>query len=342
MNRLSLVPALALFVPAILFLSFLPASPAQAQSSSKPVLLPSQFIQGERIYLKMATASGDTVLGYCDSGGGFTAIYPDVVDKLQLQAAVQQTMVDSTAYSSIPFAAVVKDKDIAPTVTDPSTPFITTPSFTVPSKAMMQGEIGFVRKFIPHDAFLGQFFFLGKAWTFDYIHQQVWVNTPLSLADSAAPGVEKLGFKKNAEGKKTNGHPSMTIVVEGETIDVLFDIGASLILSPNGKQALNTTESSAGGSFIARSIGDKWHTQHPDWTYVEKAELNGMPMIRVPLLTIVGRKIGPVWFSMRPDAVWSQMMIHSMDKVVKGAIGGSAFKYLKVTIDYNNELVKFE
>jgi len=27
--------------------------------------------------------------------------------------------------------------------------------------------------------------------------------------------------------------------------------------------------------------------------------------------------------------------------VVKGALGGSAFKYLKVTIDYNSELVAF-
>lgn len=49
---------------------------------------------------------------------------------------------------------------------------------------------------------------------------------------------------------------------------------------------------------------------------------------------------GPIWFAKRPDEVWSKGMIGSMDKVVKGAIGGSFLKYFKVTIDYNGELIK--
>ena len=331
--------ALALFIP---FLLLRHDANAQGTSPLKPVLLPSRFIQGQRIYLKMSAAGGDTVLGFCDSGGGFTAIYPDVVDRLRLQAEVRQGMVEGAAYSYIPFAAVVKDNRIPPMLIMPFTPFITTPSFEVPNKEVMQGEINYFRKFVPQDAFLGQFFWMGKAWTFDYLHQEVWVNTPVSLSDSAAPGVQRLGFKKDAEGHKTHGHPSMKIVVAGETIDVLFDIGASFLPSADGKQALDNAENSAGGSFIAKSVFDKWHVEHPDWKYVEKGELNGMPLIQVPRVEIAGRTVGPVWFSMRPDANWSKGMIGSMDKVVKGAIGGSAFQYLKVTIDYNSELAKFE
>lgn len=46
--------------------------------------------------------------------------------------------------------------------------------------------------------------------------------------------------------------------------------------------------------------------------------------------------------SKRPDRNWPEGMIHSMDKVVKGAVGGSALQYFKVVVDYNSELIKFE
>lgn len=65
-------------------------------------------------------------------------------------------------------------------------------------------------------------------------------------------------------------------------------------------------------------------------------------VIEVPVVKIGGFEVGPVLFAKRPDNEWSEGMIATMDKVVKGAIGGSAFKYMKVNIDYNSELVKFE
>ena len=62
-----------------------------------------------------------------------------------------------------------------------------------------------------------------------------------------------------------------------------------------------------------------------------------MPQVEVRSLTA-----GPVWFAKRPDEAWSKGIIGSMDKVVKGAIGGSFLKYFKVSVDYNIELIKFE
>lgn len=314
---------------------------AQNTQHPKPVLLPSKFIHGERFYIKLATASKDTLLGFGDTGGGFTAIYPDVLDSLKLTPYIKQTVVDSMPFSYIAFSDVVKDPHIPAMALSPSSP-IPMPVFDIPSKEIMMGEMSFVRRLIPQDAFLGQFFFVGKAWTFDYPHQQIWVNTAIPLADSGAAHVVRLGFKKNAAGQKLFGHPSMQIKIDGETIDVLFDSGASLLLSTNGKQALNTTEGALGGSFIAKSIFDVWHTKHPDWKTVDKGEITGASLILVPAVTIGNQTVGPVWFAVRPDAAWSVGMIRSMDKIVHGAIGGSAFKYLKVTIDYNHELARFE
>mgnify|MGYP001552755569 FL=1 len=65
-------------------------------------------------------------------------------------------------------------------------------------------------------------------------------------------------------------------------------------------------------------------------------------VIAVPQVVIGVDTVGPVLFAERDDERWSQGMIQSMDKVVKGAIGGSALQYLKVTADYNSELIKFE
>ena len=65
-------------------------------------------------------------------------------------------------------------------------------------------------------------------------------------------------------------------------------------------------------------------------------------MIEVPEIIVAGQNVGPVLFSKRPDRVWSQWMIHSMDKVVLGVLGGSALQYFRVTIDYSTELIRFE
>jgi hypothetical protein len=153
--------------------------------------------------------------------------------------------------------------------------------------------------------------------------------------------VQKIGFKKNGNQEDIFGHPSMSIEVNGEVIDVLFDTGASMLLSDSGKKEMNTSARTIGGSFIAASIFDKWRKDHPEWKYYKELD-NKTDAIEVPILKIGGIEVGPVLFSRRADENWSEGMIHSMDKVVKGAIGGSAFKYFKVTIDYNSELIKFE
>jgi hypothetical protein len=104
---------------------------------------------------------------------------------------------------------------------------------------------------------------------------------------------------------------------------------------------MNTEKKTIGGSFIAISIFNRWREKHPEWKYYPKADMAG-DLIVVPIVNIGGYEVGPVLFASRPDENWSKGMIVSMDKVVKGAIGGSALKYFQVTIDYNSELIHFE
>jgi hypothetical protein len=316
------------------------------QGNYSPYRIPTSFIDNDRFYVKVPLKNGDTILGFCDTGGGLSMILPPTVEKQQLQSKIKTGIRNGLMpVNYILFNDLLSDPHF-PTAS-PLRHFVlrhpfnrvTEPHLVIPP---MDDETNFIIESMPGlDAFLGQNFFMGKAWTIDYINKQVWVNTPLYKTELESPNVQKIGLRKNSHGEAIYGHASMSIEIDGEIIDVLFDTGASLVLSESGKKDLQTDAISIGGSFIASSIFDKWRKSHPEWKYYPKAD-NSSDVIKVPIVKIGSFEVGPVLFSKRPDTNWSKGMIRSMDKVVKGAIGGSALQYFKVMIDYNSELIKLE
>lgn len=334
--------ALFLSLALPLFFGFAARKHKPASDSGKAVLIPASFINGERFYIKMKSEKGDTLLGFCDTGGGSSFMMQPTIDKLALKPLVKTGHIKGIfKMKFINFHDLIADANIPAPIARPgfvlkyhSKPIADSYFMVLP----MDKEMQFFMQTMPLDIFLGQNYFMGKSWTIDYIHRQLWTNTPLAAGDA---NVQKIGFKKNDKGEAIFGHPSTSIELDGEQIDVLFDTGATIILSEDGKKALNTSEKTIGGSFIAKSVFDKWHAAHPDWKIYTKADRNA-DIIEVPKVKIGQYEVGPVLFAERPDEAWSKYMIGSMDKVVKGAIGGSGLKYLKVTIDYNSELVRYE
>jgi hypothetical protein len=304
--------------------------------TGKRTYLPSALING-RFYIKIPTLSGDTLLSFCDSGGGYNAIYAAAINKLHLEAKIAEVIIHGEKIKYIPASEVIGDPNIpAPHIQAYYQPYIKVPFFQTPANTE---ESDLIAAYIPQDAFLGQFFFIDHSWTFDYLKGKLYINMPLQgIKDK---NTQQLGFKKTRDGTKIFGHPSMKIEIDGEVIDVLFDTGASILLSKNTQAELQSSSKSIGGSFIAKSIFDNWRIKHPDWRFIEKAEITGADMIQVPQVTIGTSTVGPAWFAKRPDENWSKWMIGSMDKVVKGAVGGSVFQYYVVTIDYNSELARF-
>jgi hypothetical protein len=49
-----------------------------------------------------------------------------------------------------------------------------------------------------------------------------------------------------------------------------------------------------------------------------------------------------VWFSVEPDRTFHQYMAQWTDQPTEGSIGGSAFKYFRMTIDWPNAVGVFE
>lgn len=324
----------------VIFLSFcILGLNGNAQIKSEEVLLPSQFIDGARFYVKIAISNGDTLLGFADTGGGFTALFPDVVEKNGLSKDLKTLTLDNQVVQYILFDDLVSDKRIPPIEPTSYIP-VKESLFMVPDKEILGEQGALFLKSIPQDIFLGQHFFMGKAWTLDYLNQKLWVNTPVDKNGAMNENIQPIGFKKDESGNKLFGHPSMKVVIDGDTLDMLFDTGASFLLSERGKMQMNTPNSSIAGSFIAKSAYDKWVSNHPNWKVYKNADM-GTDIIEVPFVTIGSYSVGPVLFSVRPDEAWSENMIASMDRVVKGALGGSALKYFKVKIDYNNELIQF-
>lgn len=306
--------------------------------SNKQTYLPTELIEG-RFFLKIPTIKGDTILGFCDTGGGYTAIYSTTVKKLGLASKVNVIDIEGDTTKYIPAKAIYHNLNIPyPEIPNYFKTHIDIPFLQAPDD---NKETIYFAKFVDYQIFLGQFFFIKNAWTFNYKSGEMYINTPISN-DTNDENIQVLGFKKDKKGNKRFGHPRIKLVIDGKLIDFLFDTGATFMLSESGKTKLGIETNVIAGSFIAKSLFNEWHQEHPDWRIIEKGEFTGADLIEVPEVKVGNLRAGPVWFAKRPDEAWSKGMIGSMDKVVKGAIGGSFLKYFKVMIDYNSELIKFE
>ena len=72
-----------------------------AQASITSTQLPAALING-RFYIKIPTVSGDTILGFCNTGGGYNAIYPVSVSRLHLENKILETDINSGKIKYIP------------------------------------------------------------------------------------------------------------------------------------------------------------------------------------------------------------------------------------------------
>lgn len=191
---------------------------------------------------------------------------------------------------------------------------------------------------------VGAWYLSAGIWTFDYPGQR------LTLEDAAfKPGADArpvaLGFPLNAEGKLAAPYPRITLDIAGESLDLLLDTGATAHPSPAGLKAMGTAVAADGlaaGSYITRSVMNRWHAAHPDWPLVEQADdlfgpTRATRAIRVPWVAVAGWRTGPIWFIERSDGNFGDQpggMSSFMDGEVHGAAGGNIWSAFRLTVDY--------
>lgn len=190
---------------------------------------------------------------------------------------------------------------------------------------------------------LGADWFGNKIWDFDYFNKKLFVLDSINWEDLTLTNKVEIGFLSDDLGNSITHFPRIPIVVMKDTIQTLFDTGATVILTKNAQNKFNS-EKILGTSFIITSIFDKWRSENPEWSFIEKGDsMMGEDMILVPEVTIGKNKVGPVWFTRRPDGNFTQYMSQWMDKPVSGAIGGSSLKYFRsIIIDYKKRFALFQ
>lgn len=197
------------------------------------------------------------------------------------------------------------------------------------------------------EGLLGGTYLTGRIWTFDYPAQRLALE-PSSWRPAPGARATKLGFQHDEAGKHTTGFARITIVVDGEPLDMLLDTGATAFPTPAAAKLSGTPTVGGQGvaSYITTGKLDAWHRQHPDWRVLEHADTlvtkkAAQRIIEVPQVEIAGWSIGPVWFTERPDKNFHEYMAQMMDKPTEGAVGGNVFKHFAMTIDYPRETAYF-
>lgn len=280
------------------------------------------FYEGDRIFLKLTINDSETLNLFTDTGGG-RLLHKNAVDSLGIK--VTATEENGTTFETANIDIYLEKNSL---------PKLNKALFVVPADKLFGKE---------SNGMLGADWFREKIWTFDYQNEKLYLNDKIEWSKINEKNLVQLGFQTDSLGHKTSNFPRMPIVIEKDTIQTLFDTGATAFLDSIGKQNFEIN-SNIGTSFIISSIFKKWQTEHPEWKVLINADIGtGANMIEVPEVIIANHKVGPVWFTERADQNFTEYMSQWMDEKIEGAIGGSAFKYFSnITIDYNADKIYFE
>jgi hypothetical protein len=294
--------------------------------------LPAEFI-ADRIFVHPVMADGRRLSFYTDSGGGKQFMYADSVKRLGL--ATEQAEVGTEKATLTPIPAWREGAGIPAPLAIHQPDALRTKYFVFPSEG--HSDVG------AEDGFLGHGWFGGRVWTFDYPSKQLLLradgDVPQHTPDQEVP----LHFPLGNDGYPLVHFARMTIEVDGEALDLLFDTGAMLELSPEGSQVFGKEPKIVATSFIVKSVFERWQKRHPDWRVVDRAEeKRGSAVIEVPKIRVAKQDVGPVWFTRRKDADFHEFMSSMMDGQVEGALGGSGLRYFRVTVDYPRRFAVFQ
>ncbi len=298
---------------------------APEPTTGHPVALPTEYVE-HRFAVCPETESGKKLRLFTDSAGGHF-LTSDIAKTLNLTVKSLGKQ-EGLEVGQTPYPA------FKPTASIP--PAIGTQLFVFDSK-VAEGPLA------GYDGMLGQPWFAGRVWTFDYPGQKLYWRAPGDLPKHKPQDESKLYFKTSKAGKRIGNFARIEITVDGEKLSFLFDTGATdelpkaaLDIIKDGRPANRAT------SFLTRGTYDKWHAKHPEWKVVEVKTATGQVMIEVPKITIASHTVGPVWFSVQPDMAFHQYMAQWMDQPTEGALGGSALKYFRITADWPNAIAVFE
>lgn len=292
---------------------------ALAAANPSGQVLPTSFEAG-RVYIVPQAQDGTQLKFFTDSGGA-TFLMENMVSRLQLPTqAMPKEYGDNATSAKLP---AFKS------------------GFGIPAPLELDGQISIAHRSETHfdigDGLLGEAWFGGRIWTWDYPKQKLTLETAAWKPAKDAARVA-LGFPVDDKGARGDNFARITVRIDGKPIDLLLDTGATTVLTPEALAAVgDKLPATRAASFIADNQFQAWHKAHPEWRVIENAQAgtkSPISIIEVPEVQIAGVRVGPVWFNWRSDRAFHDYMSKMMDKQVEGAIGGNALEHFVMTIDY--------
>jgi hypothetical protein len=296
----------------LLHLAFAAANPAGQ-------VMPTSFEAG-RVYVVPQTRNGEKLKLFTDSGG-VTVLMDDLVARQKLPTR--------------PLPKEYGDNE-------KSAPLPTFKSgFGIPAPLELDGQIRVTHGSDTHfdigDGMLGEAWFGGRIWTWDYPQRVLTLEASTWKPPQGATRTP-LGFPVDEKGERADNFARITVQIDGKPVDLLLDTGATTTLTPKALTALaDGLPAIRAASFIADNQFQAWRKAHPEWRVIEDAQAGvktPISIIEVPEVQIGGARVGPVWFNWRSDRAFHDYMSKMMDKQVEGAIGGNALQHFVMTIDY--------
>ena len=193
------------------------------------------------------------------------------------------------------------------------------------------------------DGMLGQRWFAGGVWTFDYPAKKlILCRTPFLATGEMRRHSAPLGFR-HEWGLRSANHAGFDVSIAGETVHALLDTGATVWLSPEALQIANDEQpAERATSFVSAQLFDRWRIAHPEWRVFDKGcQKTQEAIIEVPEVAVAGLTAGPVWFTRRDDSNLAWMSTY-MDKPILASVGGNFLRHFRVTLNYPESVAYFE
>lgn len=300
-----------------------------AHAAAQP--LPTQFVC-DQVFVQTRTLAGEPLRFFTDTGGG-TWIKTAAATRAGLGARAADPGPDAPQVVDFPALDPALGIPAVLAEADPRNPALRGLLLVLPTAPAV----------LTADGMLGQEWFAGRVWEFDYAQHTLRLGQGVSAhVRHSVP----LGFPVRPDGRRGSQFPSIQAEVAGTAWAWLLDTGASIQLTPPAREALGLApdQSACGTSFVTASLFARWQADHPEWRVVAGADafVGGEPMIEVPEVVIAGHRVGPVWFTRRADRNFHDYMSSMMDTRVEGALGGSLFRYFRMTVDYPAARASFE
>jgi len=314
--------------------------PATSQPGPMPAgaqLIPTRYA-ADRFFATAMTQRGDTAVFFLDTGSG-SYVWDVYLPWFDLKPdSIANLRGGKTAVVPFPSLRVDASSPLAGTQSTGSRLQV----YPIDYRAQNNFGAWIVRT---TQAQFGYQWFGERIWTFDYPGKRLLFHqTAPPLSPKARP--LRLDFATDSAGRRLSQQANLDIVVDGDTLSMIFDTGATIWLSQNAlSRVADGGPSERSSSHIFRWVFERLHQRHPDWPVIEKADLwMGLDLIRVPSVMVAGYELGPAWLSVLNGPTTAPNVPASEPAWRRrrgGTIGGSLLRHFVITADWPRGVASF-